>query len=67
MQIGGYGAAYVPNPMQIQQAAAPIAETGGNDLEVPPAQRVEQAAQAQEAQSKPLESSGRGQVVDITA
>ncbi|MEQ5775515.1 MULTISPECIES: hypothetical protein [unclassified Thalassospira] len=67
MQIGGYGATPVPNPVQIQQAAAPIAETGGNDLQAPPAQRVEQAAQAQEAQSKPLESTGRGQIVDITA
>ncbi|OSQ39451.1 hypothetical protein [Thalassospira mesophila] len=67
MQIGGYGAASVPNPMQIQQAVAPIAETGGNDLQAPPGQRVEQAAQAEEALSKPLESTGRGQIVDITA
>lgn len=67
MQIGGYGAAYAPNPVQIQQAVAPIAETGGNDLQAPPAQRVEQAAEAERAQSKPLESSGRGQIIDIIA
>ncbi|OKH88731.1 hypothetical protein TH25_06485 [Thalassospira profundimaris] len=67
MQIGGYGAAYAPNPMQVQQAVAPIAETGGNDLQTPASQRVQQAAEVEREQAKPLESSGRGQIVDITA
>ena len=69
MQVGATGsAAYAPNPVQIQQAAAPIAETGGNDLQSPSAQRVDQVAESDTSQqSAPPSSTGRGQVIDIYA
>lgn len=69
MQAGSVGsAAYAPNPIQVQQAAAPIAETGNNDLNSPPTQRIEQAAETETSQqAAPPPSSGRGQVIDIYA
>ncbi|WP_417828993.1 hypothetical protein [Thalassospira sp.] len=69
MQAGAVGgAAYAPNPVQIQQATAPIAETGNNDLNSPPTQRIEQAAETETSQqAAPPPSSGRGQVIDIYA
>lgn len=69
MQAGvAGGAAYAPNPIQIQQATAPIAETGTNDLQTPPTQRVEQAAGTDTSQqAAPPPASGRGQVIDIYA
>ncbi|WP_417811559.1 hypothetical protein [Thalassospira alkalitolerans] len=69
MQVGATGsAAYALNPLQIQQAAAPIAETGGNDLQSPPTQRVEQSASADTSQpASPPSGSGRGQIIDIYA
>ena len=69
MQAGAVGgAAYAPNPIQMQQATAPIAETGSNDLNSPPTQRIEQTAETQTSQqAAPPPSSGRGQVIDIYA
>lgn len=69
MQAGAIGGAgYVPNPIQVQQAAAPIAETGNNDLNSPPTQRIEQTVEAQTAQqAAPAPTQGRGQVIDIYA
>lgn len=68
MQAGVVGGAgYAPNPIQIQQAAAPIAETGGNDLQSPSTQRVEQTAQTETSQeAAPAPTEGRGQVLDIS-
>ena len=57
----------IPNPAQLQQAINPINEVGGNDLQSGPAQRVEAAAETQEAPpSPPPADSGRGQLVDIS-
>ena len=57
----------IPNPAQLQQAINPINEVGGNDLQAGPAQRVEAAAEAQEAPPPPPPAdSGRGQLVDIS-
>ncbi|MBV16350.1 MAG: hypothetical protein CMO05_02615 [Thalassospira sp.] len=69
MQAGPVGGAgYAPNPIQIQQATAPIAETGGNDLQSPSSQRVEQTAEAETSQqAAPTPTEGRGQVIDIYA
>ncbi|WP_404424646.1 hypothetical protein [Thalassospira australica] len=69
MQVGATGsAAYAPNPVQIQQATAPIAETGSNDLQSPQDQRVEQVPETETSQqSAPPSSTGRGQVIDIYA
>ncbi|MCC9624558.1 hypothetical protein LPB41_22990 [Thalassospira sp. MA62] len=69
MQAGAVGsAAYAPNPVQLQQAIAPIAETGSNDLQTPTTQRVEQAAESDTSQqAAPPPESGRGQVIDIYA
>ena len=69
MQVGATGsAAYAPNPVQIQQATAPIAETGGNDLQSPPTQRVDQVAETETSQQSAQPSStGRGHVIDIYA
>jgi len=69
MQAGAVGgAAYAPNPVQIQQAAAPIAETGNNDLNSPPTQRIEQAAETETSQqAAPTPTEGRGHVIDIYA
>jgi hypothetical protein len=66
MQVGAPGAA-VPNPLQYQQAIAPIAETGGNDLETPASQRVEQPEATEASQKDYASTSGRGQVIDIYA
>lgn len=69
MQAGAVGgASYAPNPVQVQQATAPIAETGNNDLNTPPTQRVEQAAAVETSQqAAPTPTEGRGQVIDIYA
>lgn len=69
MQAGAVGGAgYAPNPIQVQQAAAPIAETGNNDLNSPPRQRVEQTAETETSQqAAPPPTEGRGQVIDIYA
>jgi hypothetical protein len=69
MQAGAVGgAAYAPNPVQIQQATAPIAETGNNDLNSPPTQRIEQTAETETSQqAAPTPTEGRGQVIDIYA
>lgn len=69
MQAGAVGgAAYAPNSVQLQQAVAPIAETGSNDLNSPPTQRVEQTAETQTSQqAAPTPTEGRGQVIDIYA
>ncbi|MFH1805147.1 MAG: hypothetical protein ABID63_09695 [Pseudomonadota bacterium] len=64
MQVGAPNPVFAPNPLQVQQAVAPIAETGSNDLQSPADQRVEQAATAETAQSS---TTGRGQVIDIFA
>ncbi|PKR49308.1 hypothetical protein CU041_12685 [Thalassospira povalilytica] len=69
MQAGAVGGAgYAPNPIQIQQAAAPISETGSNDLNSPQTQRIEQTAETQTSQqAAPAPTGGRGQVIDIYA
>lgn len=69
MQAGAVGGAgYAPNPVQIQQATAPIAEAGKNDLNSPPTQRVEQTAETETSQQPaPAPTGGRGQVIDIYA
>ena len=52
---------------QLQQAINPINEVGGNDLQSGPAQRVEAAAETQDAPPPPPPAdSGRGQLVDIS-